>query len=170
MTSPPTPEERFQALWARHGAAVARLARSYGRTREGGEDLLQDIVLALWRAWPSFRQECSERAFVLRVAHNRALTHAWRRPPPHEPLEALPEERQPVAGGQLAEQAVLERERTARLHQAVRALPLNHREVILLMLEDLSHAEMAEVLGITENNVAVRLTRARAALREALEP
>ena len=59
--------------------------------------------------------------------------------------------------------------RHSRLHEAVRSLPLNHREVILLLLEELSHAEIAEVLGITENNVAVRLTRARAALRTAME-
>jgi RNA polymerase sigma-70 factor (ECF subfamily) len=52
---------------------------------------------------------------------------------------------------------------------AIQTLPVSHRQMILLILEDLSHAEMAEILGITEGNVAVRLNRARKALKEALE-
>jgi RNA polymerase sigma factor (sigma-70 family) len=51
---------------------------------------------------------------------------------------------------------------------AIQSLPLAHRQIIVLMLEDLSHAEIAEVLGITENNVAVRLNRARNALKNAM--
>jgi RNA polymerase sigma-70 factor (ECF subfamily) len=51
---------------------------------------------------------------------------------------------------------------------AIQSLPVNHRQMIVLMLEGLSHAEMAEVVGITENNVAVRLNRARKMLKDAL--
>jgi len=50
----------------------------------------------------------------------------------------------------------------------IQSLPMSHRQIIVLLLEDLSYAEMAEVLGISENNVAVRLNRARKALKEAL--
>jgi RNA polymerase sigma factor (sigma-70 family) len=56
----------------------------------------------------------------------------------------------------------------ARLMSAIQSLPLTQRQIIVLMLEGLSHAEMAEVLGITENNVGVRLNRARKALKVAL--
>jgi RNA polymerase sigma-70 factor (ECF subfamily) len=52
----------------------------------------------------------------------------------------------------------------ARLLAAIQRLPILQREVVTLSLEDLSHAEIADVLGISENNVAVRLTRARAEL------
>ena len=51
---------------------------------------------------------------------------------------------------------------------AIHSLPVTHRQMIVPMLEDLSHAEMADILGITENNVAVRLNRARKALKDAL--
>jgi RNA polymerase sigma factor (sigma-70 family) len=54
-----------------------------------------------------------------------------------------------------------------RLGSAVQSLPVAHKQMIVLMLEGLSHAEIGAVLGITENNVAVRLTRARKALKEA---
>jgi RNA polymerase sigma-70 factor, ECF subfamily len=56
-----------------------------------------------------------------------------------------------------------------RLRSAVQRLPLAYRQVVMLMLEDLSHAEIADVLGITESNVAVRLNRARKALKEVME-
>lgn len=51
---------------------------------------------------------------------------------------------------------------------AIQSLPVTHRQLIVLMLEGLSHAEIADVMGITENNAAVRLTRARKALKDAL--
>jgi len=51
---------------------------------------------------------------------------------------------------------------------AIQTLPVTHRQIIVLMLEGLSYAEIGEVLGITENNVAVRLTRARKALKDAM--
>ena len=55
-----------------------------------------------------------------------------------------------------------------RLMSAIQSLPVTHRQMIVLMLEGLSYGEIAEVMGITENNVAVRLTRARRALKDAL--
>lgn len=164
-----TGKRAFEQVLEQYTPALSRLAASYERSHGTREELLQEIVLALWQAWPSFRGECSERAFVFRIAHNRGLTHAWKRPPAHEELDELPDARVPVASEPLPEQAVAERERRNRLHVAVRSLPLAHREVVLLLLEDLPHADIAEVLGITENNVAVRLNRARAALRAALE-
>jgi RNA polymerase sigma-70 factor (ECF subfamily) len=51
---------------------------------------------------------------------------------------------------------------------AIQSLAVVHRQMIVLMLEGLSHAEIAEVVGITENNVAVRLNRARKALKDAM--
>lgn len=60
------------------------------------------------------------------------------------------------------------RNRRDRLRAAIQRLPLAYRQAVMLMLEDLSHAEIGEILGIGESNVAVRLNRARKALREVL--
>ena len=72
-------EERFRTLLDRHRPALARLAASYTRTTSDRDDLLQDIAMALWRALPTFRGECSERTFLFRIAHNRCLGHLSRR-------------------------------------------------------------------------------------------
>ncbi len=62
-----------------YAGPLARLVDSYERNATAREDLLQEIVVALVHAWPHFRGECSERTFVYRVAHNRAITHRTRR-------------------------------------------------------------------------------------------
>lgn len=164
-----TAEKRFDRVLAEHGPALARLASGYERVAAAREELVQEIALALWRALPHFRGECSERTFVYRVAHNCGLSHAARRRPAHQPLHDLPESLEPIDPGPRPDEQSARAQRRDRLLAAVQRLPLIHRQVIMLTLEELSHGEIADVLGITENNVAVRLNRARNALRQELE-
>lgn len=159
-------EEHFERLMHEHGAGVARLASAYERNTASRDDLVQEIALALWRALPGFRGDCSERTFVFRIAHNRAVTHAERsRRGATVGLDDAPEITDDRGSPEM--QASTTELRT-RLLEAVRAIPLGHRQVITLVLEGLTHAEIADVLGITEANVAVRASRARKELRECL--
>ncbi|MCI0627394.1 MAG: RNA polymerase sigma factor [Acidobacteria bacterium] len=161
-------ESRFLRLIAEHQGAVRRLAVSYERDPAKQEDLVQDIYLALWRALPGFRGECSELTFLFRVAHNRAVNHVIRsRRTLAENLEDA--EVLPYAGAD-PEHLAAQRQNRERLLRAVRQLPLGLREVITLVLESLTHREIAEVIGISENNVAVRANRARRELRRKLLP
>lgn len=154
---------RYERIRNEYGPALARVIRSYARSGSDEEDLAQDIALALWNALPRFRGECSERAFVLRVAHNRGLNHLWRRKNP----ESLPEELVDPAPHPDAQ--TQRREDVDRLFTAIRSLSPPLRQVLTLALEELPHAEIAAALGISEGNVAVRLTRARSALRSLLK-
>lgn len=159
-------DARYLRLVANHDRAIRRLAASYEREPARQQDLVQDIWLALWQALPGSRGACSDRTFVFRIAHNRGVTHIrhWSR----RRMEVL-DESAPLADPSLdPEHAATNRQRRERLQAAVRHLPLGLRQVTVLMLEGLSHREMAEVIGISENNVAVRLTRARAALAREL--
>ena len=149
-----------------HEPALRRLAASYEANPAQREDLVQDMLLALWRALPRFRGECSERTFVYRVAQNRALSHLLQRRPAAEGLDRAAEEADPRPG---PEELASRSQRRQALWTALRTLPLAQRQVVVLALEELPLREIAEILGITENNAAVRLSRARAALREALE-
>jgi RNA polymerase sigma-70 factor (ECF subfamily) len=72
-------EQRHESIWSDFGASLGRLASSYESNAQGREDLLQEIRLAIWVALPRFRNESSMRTFVFRIAHNRALSHVWRR-------------------------------------------------------------------------------------------
>jgi RNA polymerase sigma factor (sigma-70 family) len=161
-------EKQFDRILSEYGTAISRLAFSYEEVAGVREELVQEIALAIWQALAHFRGECSERTFVYRIAHNRGLSHVWRRRPPHQPLEELEESDQPVDPQPHPDEQAARTDERVRLMSAIQSLPVTHRQMIVLMLEGLSHAEIAEVMGITENNVAVRLNRARKALRDAL--
>ena len=161
-------EKQFARILDEYGAAISRLAFSYEAVAGVREELVQEIALAIWQALAHFRGDCSERTFVYRIAHNRGLTHVGRRRPPHEPLEELGESEQPVDPRPHLEEQVARTGERAQLMSAIQSLPVTHRQMVVLMLEGLSHAEIAEVMGVTENNVAVRLTRIRKALKLSL--
>lgn len=157
--------QRFDEVLRKHGAALSRLAASYARESGEREDLLQEIAFAIWRALPRFRGESSERTFVFRIAHNRAITHVARRRLSTiasddgveiEDLKPNPE------------RAFSAQQEGERLLDAIQRLPLGYAQVITLTLEGMSYGEIADVLGIGESNVGARLTRAREMLRKVM--
>lgn len=158
-------ELRLTGLLAAHGSALARLAGSYVRATHDRDDLLQDIFVAIWRALPRFRGECSERTFIFRIAHNRAIAYITRR---QLPIGDVPDEIDVEDSRPNPEQTLSAEQEGQRILNAVQRLPVNHRQVVTLMLEGLSYSEIADVLGISETNVGARLTRARQMLRARL--
>jgi RNA polymerase sigma factor (sigma-70 family) len=156
-------DDAFHRVFAEHAPAISRMAWGYVDNSADHDDLVQEICLAIWRALPGFRGESSMWTFVFRVARNRALSFIGRRRR-DEPLS--PDAADPRPGPDAQVEALLNQE---RLRAAIRRLPEPQRLAVLLHLEDASVREIAVVQGTTENNVAVRLTRARQALRELLK-
>ena len=137
---------------------------SYAPPGPERDDLAQDVLLAVWQALERFRGGSSVKTFVLRIAHNRGLSQAWRRAkrPQSEEID-VPDPR-PAPDEQVA--AFQQHE---RLFRHLRALPLGQRQVLALALEGIPHAEIAAIAGIPLTSVAMRLSRARDALRRSLE-
>jgi RNA polymerase sigma factor (sigma-70 family) len=160
---PESTEVRFGRLITEHGRALRRLVAAYELDPDERDDLLQEIAFGIWRALPSFREACSERTFVFRIAHNTAITHGRRAAtrrravtidPGADSTDPRPDPDQQSAA------AALQAHVLAALQQLSPAL----RQTMVLSLEGLSHGEMADVLGTTAGAVAVRLNRAREAL------
>ena len=147
-----------------HGDALERVAWGYVDNAPDREDLMQEILMALWRALPRFRGESSLRTFVLQVAHNRSITFATRR----RPFADLPEEGLLPDPAPLVEERLIEQQHRDRLFAAIRRLPEAQRQAVMLHLEGLSQREIAALQETSEGNVGVRLTRARKALRALL--
>ncbi len=158
-------ERWFDALLAAYGPALGRLASSYSRTAGEREDLLQEIAMAIWGALPRFRGECSERTFLFRIAHNRAIAHVSRRRLPTVEADGELEVEDATPD---PERALSSEQQGRRLLAAVHRLPAGYAQAVTLMLEGLNYQEIADVLGISETNVGARLTRARAMLRKSL--
>jgi len=160
-------EKAFEEVMASYGGALRRVAASYEADPTLREDLFQEIGLAIWRALPAFRGEASMRTFVFRIAHNRGLSHGWKEGRAPEPLE---EPESLIDEAPSPEVEANQNQRRERLLEAIHRLPVGLRQVITLRLEGLSHREIAEVTGLTENNVMVRASRARTRLRDVLAP
>jgi RNA polymerase sigma-70 factor, ECF subfamily len=143
-----------------------RFASSHEANPELARDLAQDILVAVWRAWPAFRAQCSERTYVARIAQHRVASHIARavRQPLMAPLSDELQE-----SGPSPEEAAIRQGDRQQLMALVRTLPLAYREVAVLMLEGFTTGEVAETMGLTLNAVAIRATRARALLRALME-
>lgn len=160
-----TDNATLERILREYAPLCQRLAASHEADRDRARDLAQDILVAVWRAWPAFRGQCSERTYVARIAQYRIATHVDRavREPPIAPLsEDL------VAHEPTPEDSAIHSDQRARLTALVRALPIALREVAVLLLEGFTPAEIADTLGISANAVSIRGTRAREALRDAM--
>jgi RNA polymerase sigma-70 factor (ECF subfamily) len=166
MAAPSTPPpELLRRVLRDQGAALGRLASAWTRNRAERDDLMQDIALALLVALPRFRGECPERAFVWRVAHNRCLLMARQRR--RQADDELTDEHISPQPSPLAR--VEQEQRARHLQRAIGRLSEDHRAVLVLSFEGLSHEEIGDVVGASANAVGVRLHRARAALTDAMQ-
>ena len=146
------------AQWMKeHLGVLHRVSRAFAEFADQ-HDLMQELMLAVWKAAPAFRFDSAPTTFIYRVALNRALT--WRRSEAgrkrragdvHAEWHALAN--QP---SDTAEAALLD-----RLYDAIRQLKPVDRSLILLALEGVPHTEIGRIHDFTETNVAVRLNRAR---------
>lgn len=160
-------DQSFENLLRDHGPMLRRIAGAFEADRERRRELEQEIFLSVWKAIPKYKGEAPIRAFIARVAHNRALTHVAKEA--SEPRRSPLDETAPSAEPSPLE-AAQDRERRDQLDNAVRALPLALRQPTLLTLEGFTPAQIADILGMNANTVSIRLTRARAALRQRLNP
>lgn len=156
----------FERIVADYGPLISRIAMTYEADANLREDLVQQILLAVWQALPSYRADASLKTFIARIAQNRAISYVARevrRPPTAEVSETIEaDEPNPE------ESAITMSEREA-LIAATQQLPLPQRQVIFMVLEGFTYAEIAETLEIAPNALALRLSRAKAALKSAME-
>lgn len=155
MKPSPNPSD-FDACATAHRRILLGICHGFA-TRDDRDDLLQEMLLALWHALPGFAGEAALSTFVYRVALNTALAWKRRLPRPSQPLEGI----EPVdpAAGPAAALALEQRDQA--LQGALHRLAPIDRALILLQLDGLSYRDMADVLGLSESNVGARLTRAR---------
>lgn len=151
--------------WLDHSDRLLRkIARVYAPAGEAA-DLYQDLLITLWEAAPHYRGDSAVSTFVCRVAFNRAMNWSRAERTYQQRHVAFDESiAHPATGGEHDEQA----RRVRWLYKAIGALPAAERSLALLYLEEVPYHEMAEVLGISESNVGVRLHRLKKRLAEEL--
>ena len=148
----------------KHNASVIQVARAYTRGSEESRDLAQEILLQAWRSLPRFEGKSSPATWFYRVALHTAMNwHRNDQPRQTHQQPLLEVQTVPLKGADSCEQAV-QRETVEQLYEAIHQLPKSDVALVLLYLNELTYREMANVLGISESNVGVRLSRAKKAL------
>ncbi len=156
----------LEQIIADYGPGLARVAASYEADRMLREDLVQEMLVAIHRALPSLANPDSLAPFVFRIAHNRGVTHVARQAGARRADQSAALEDQ---FPETPEERMLSDERANQVAAAVRRLPLPYRQVMTLVLEELTYAEIAEALKISLSNVGVRVNRAKAHLKAMLD-
>jgi RNA polymerase sigma factor (sigma-70 family) len=156
-------EQRFLALMRDHQRIVLRLVGLYASDAEERKDMEQEVLLQAWKGFDSFRGESKFSTWLHRVALNTILTQK-RRPKVVERHDAL--ERIVHA----AHDPGPARDDADRLRQALRQLPQTDRALIALHLDGFDNGEVATIMGISANNVGVKLHRIKTRLTELLQP
>ena len=149
-----------------HSSSVMKVARAYTLTSDECQDLAQEILLQAWRSLPNFDGKATAATWFYRVALHTAMN--WHRNDKHRRARQQPllEVQEPVTKSCDSAEQAQQRETVEQLYQAIQQLPRTDAALVLLYLDGLSYCEMAEVLGISENNVGVKLNRAKKALSE----
>lgn len=156
----------FERLLERHRGIVLKVAGSYSRHPEDRADLAQEIAAQLWRAWPGYDPQRTFSTWMYRIALNVAISHVRSealRERHTVPLdEDLHEPADPNAADPELERQMLALQRFVRQQK-----PLD-RALLLLYLEDRKQREIAEILGLSETNVATKIGRLKQRLRDEL--
>jgi RNA polymerase sigma-70 factor (ECF subfamily) len=162
--------ECFTILMDRHLAAVRRRIRPMVRNAADADDLIQEVLLKVWRHLSTFRAESSFRTWMTRVAINEALQAHRReqcRPPRTQELRDLDTFASP---DESPYRSLARSELIRAVRNAVMKLPAKYRQVLILRdLEQLSTSETARSLQSSIPAVKTRLLRARLMILAALQ-
>ena len=157
----------FLARIGRHQGIVRKVALSYSRNAADRRDLEQEILAQLWKSWPAYDEARPFATWMYRVALNVAISIArsqrWHEPEPaslDDDASALP-----------GDDGDVERAQGVReLRAFIASLDELNRALILLYLDELNYAEIADILGISETNVATKINRVKQSLRARMNP
>jgi RNA polymerase sigma-70 factor, ECF subfamily len=155
-------EKKFINLINEHQGLIHKVCFMYESDREVRNDLFQEIVLQLWKSFPTFRGEAKITTWMYRIALNTAIS-GYRKQTRNVKTEDLDE-----GHLNISEQYVVDdgEDNAQRLQWAIRQLSEIERAMVMMALEEVPYEEIAETIGITQNNVRVRMNRIREKLRK----
>jgi RNA polymerase sigma-70 factor, ECF subfamily len=164
---PPTPtiDRDLAALIDEHAEAVFRVANGILRNPSLAEDAVQETMIKAWQSLPRFRGDSSVRSWILRIAHNTAISMLRRRRERVMDPRTMPE----TAGGIDPARSSSALADLGVVREALEGLDELSRSVVVLReVEGLSYQDIADALGVPVPTVKTRLLRARRALADAL--
>lgn len=140
----------------------------YAQNRAESDDMFQEICIQLWRAYPQFKGDSKFSTWLYRVAINTAIS--WIRKEKKHRLDDREDET--LFGIHDDTPFYVEeerREQVAAMHRAIKKLNDIDRTLVLLYLEEVAYADISEILGLTVNNIKVKMNRVKKRLKKLME-
>ena len=151
-------DKLFLKIIEENQGIIYKVCKMYRDGPQDQEDLFQEIALQLWKAFPKFRAESKVSTWMYRIALNTAIATFRKNTISMSQNDVLPDH-MPVSTIQETS------ENEEKLFEAIRRLNQAERALIALFLEDYSYKEIANLTGITENNVGVKISRIKDKLK-----
>lgn len=154
-------EKDFLANLSQYNAMIHKLCRLYRDGLEDREDLFQEIVFQLWKSYPNYKGEAKISTWMYRIALNTAIASFRKKTTTINYSSELPD----FAEEQQSDEVELRQE---RLFAVLKVLNDSEKALIALYFEELSYQQIAEITGINENYVGVKLNRIKAKMKTLL--
>ncbi|MCE4566351.1 sigma-70 family RNA polymerase sigma factor [Maribellus sp. CM-23] len=158
-------ERDFLQIIQKNQGIIHKVCNIYCDTDDDRSDLFQEIVAQLWKSFPTFREESKVSTWMYRVALNTAITtfKKSKRRPDQNLLT--------YENFQIVDEAydTETEEKIKELHKAINYLTGIEKSIVLLFLEDKKYEEIAEITGITQNYVRVKMNRIKKKLKKFMD-
>jgi RNA polymerase sigma-70 factor (ECF subfamily) len=154
-------EKEFKRQIEAHELLLLKICRIYAYTDADRQDLFQEIVIRLWKAYPNFKGHSKLSTWLYRVAINTAISGLRKKKDfiQHYEPAAMPE----PANAQSEDYD--EEERLQQLYGAIEQLNAVEKAIVMLYMEDRSYEEMEEIIGLSQGNLRVKMNRIKEKLR-----
>jgi RNA polymerase sigma-70 factor (ECF subfamily) len=149
-------EADFLDMLREHNRIIYKVISFYTEESASLEDLYQDVVLNLWKAYPTFRNESQISTWIYRISLNVSVSYYRKKSRRPALIEITKDFKEHVE----------ENETIAELYECINRLGKLERALILLYLEDRPYKEIAEIMGITVTNVSTKISRIKDKLRQ----
>ncbi len=158
-------EREFLQIIKENQGIIHKVSNIYCDDQDDRNDLFQEIVAQLWKSYPSFRQESKVTTWMYRVALNTAIT-SFKKQKRRPDQTRLTYENFQLKDDNYDHET---EENIKLLHRAVALLTGIEKSIIILYLEDKKYEEIAEITGITQNYVRVKMNRIKKKLKKIME-
>jgi RNA polymerase sigma-70 factor (ECF subfamily) len=147
-----------------YGSTLFKVCLGYSTSVEDAQDLLQEVLINIWKNLDSFQEKSALKTWLYRIAVNTCLMKLRKKTVP-----TIAFNKDDFDWMQYNPSSSMDNETFEILHQLIQDLPEQDKSITLLYLEGLSHKEIADVTGITANYVGVKINRIKQTLSQKIK-
>ncbi len=163
-------EEKFNAIVTENRDRIQRICRYYNSNTEDQKDMFQEVLVNIWKSLDSFRGDSAISTWIYRIAVNTSLTFTGKA---YRNMKLIvngnEQNLNPVLDEEELNEKLLQEKQLEQLQTELNQLSVIDKALVSLMFEGLTMKEIADVIGITEPNVKVKIHRVKAQLKEKLK-